>query len=210
MFLWHLGSWCLYSIMCSKFRWHFASKSWLPLLRGTRTSPDSWIFLIIYALTVERFSQGTCTSISSHRILPLPFHLTRRAFSRQVPRSHMQKHSSATLKDHHYGTHCFGDTSALGCRPVAGAGGMPKPVEGWRGLAAALQPHFVKSKIQIKIQASHWSIYWSQTPRKLHQLAVASSLCMHYACIFLLKCICSEMQTETMIWTQRFSFCASC
>jgi hypothetical protein len=39
---------------------------------------------------------------------------------------------------------------------------------------------------------------------------VASSLCMHYACIFLLKCICSEMQTETMIWTQRFSFCASC
>ena len=100
------------------------------------------------------FFQGTCASISSHRILPLPFHLTRRAFSRQVPRSHMQKHSGATLKDHHYGTHCFGDTSALGCRPGTGAGGMPKPVEGWRGLAAALQPHFVK-KAKYKSKYKH-------------------------------------------------------
>ena len=35
---------------------------------------------------------------------------------------------------------------------------------------------------------------------------IVHALCLH----FLLKCICSEMQTETMIWTQRFSFCASC
>jgi len=66
----------------------------------------------------------------------------------------MQKHSGATLKDHHYGTHCFGDTSALRCRPGTGAGGMPKPVEGWRGLAAALQPHFVK-KAKYKSKYKH-------------------------------------------------------